>query len=489
MPQCPTCGRELLVAENATTFCPECRLPERQPNRASPGVGEYLHRFPATSLLIAANILVFLSMVLAHVSPTNPTSDQLIRWGADSGADVLIGNQWWRIITGAFVHIGIVHLALNMWALWVLGTLAEVVLGTYLYVGIYIVSAVAGSLVSLYFHPNVVGAGASGAIIGILGAVVSVLKFARLPLPPEVIKSTLRSLIQGAVLTLAVGLWGPIDNAAHIGGLVCGLFIGLLLSWTRRADYGLQRPLRQICLLAPFALMVPLAFAVQRHGEPMIQFRRALDSIEAGRYAEAEHEARSALKRYPNDEGVLSTLSTALVYQNRDQEASKYLNQILTQDPRNDFALNNLALLDLRSGNASAVRDLLTSGLAAQPKNALGRVYLAEALESLGQDDQAIANLRSAVALDPKLYDAQYELASLYERHRRVKEAILFYKQAVQLHPGDAAPLRALVRAYSTAGMTAEANAAQAQLQQLQKQEKEQPPGETGAQRKPGEGA
>jgi rhomboid protease GluP len=487
MPQCPTCGRELLVAENATTFCPECRLPEPQPNRASPGVREYLHRFPATSLLIAANVLVYLAMVLAHVSATNPTSDQLIRWGANSGADVLIGNQWWRIITSAFVHIGIVHLALNMWALWVLGTLAEAVLGTYLYVGIYVVSAVAGSLVSLYFHPIVVGAGASGAIIGILGAVVSVLKFARLPLPPEVVKSTLRSLIQGAVLTLAVGLWGPIDNAAHIGGLICGLFIGLLLSWTRRADYNLQRPLRQICLIAPFALMVPLAFAVQRHGEPIIQFKQALDSIEAGKYAEAEHEARSALKRYPHDEGVLSALGTALVYQHRDQEAGKYLNQILAQDPRNDFALNNLALLELRSGNASAARDLLTAGLAAQPKNALGRVYLAQALESLGRDDQAITNLRTAVAIDPKLYDAQYELASLYERHQRLQEAILFYKQATQLHPEDSAPLRALARAYSTAGMTAEATAAETHLQLLEK--KQQHEDKTEALHQPGQGA
>jgi rhomboid protease GluP len=426
-------------------------------------------------------------MVLAHVSATNPTSDQLVRWGADSGVDVLIRNQWWRIVTGAFVHIGIIHLALNMWALWVLGTLAEAVLGTYLYVGIYFVCAIAGSLTSLYFHPTVVGAGASGAIIGILGAVVSVLKFARLPLPPDVIKSTLRSLIQGALLTLVVGLWGPIDNAAHIGGLICGLFIGLLLSWTRRADYSLQRPLRQVCLIAPFALMVPLAFAVQRHGEPLIQFRRALDSIEAGRYADAEHEARSALKRYPNDENVLSTLSTALVYQGRDEEAGKYLKHILNEDPRNDFALNNLALLDLRSSDAPAARDLLTAGLAAQPKNALGRVYLAQALESLGQDEQAIANLRNAISVDPKLYEAQYELASLYERHGRFKESSLFYKQAAQLRPADAAPLRALARVYSRAGMTAAAIAAESQLQRLEKDNNEQQQ-KAESQPKPGKG-
>jgi Tfp pilus assembly protein PilF len=175
------------------------------------------------------------------------------------------------------------------------------------------------------------------------------------------------------------------------------------------------------------------------------------------------------------------------VYQNRDAEAAKYLQQILSHDPRNDFALNNLALIDLRSGDAPAARDLLTTGLASQPKNALGRVYLAEALESLGEENQAIANLRSAIAIDPKLYEAQYELASLYERHGNIKQSILFYRQAVQLRPGDAAPLRALARAYSSAGMNAEAAATESQLQKLQKQDDgKQPDGKPGSQQNPG---
>jgi rhomboid protease GluP len=222
LPNCPNCGGQLQIAQAGEYFCPECRLVSvqaaTQPHR--PSVSDYVRRFPATTILIAINIAVYLAMILNHVSPSHPTIDQLIRWGADSGEKVLLQNQWWRIVTSAFVHIGAWHLLMNMWALWVLGTLAEAILGTWLYVGVYLVCAIAGSITSVYWNPVVIGAGASGAIMGILGAEVSVLKFARLPLPKEALRSTMRSLVQGAVLTLLIGILPRIDNAAHVGGLI-----------------------------------------------------------------------------------------------------------------------------------------------------------------------------------------------------------------------------------------------------------------------------
>lgn len=466
MAQCPSCGRDLQVAQDGGVFCPECQLIATQTSaRHRPSPVEYFHRFPATAIFIGLNIVMFAAMVLlGHVSPRNPTIDQLVRWGADSGEKVILHNQWWRIATSAFIHIGIVHLVMNMWALWVLGTLAEAVLGTYLYVGIYFVCAIAGSLASLYWHPMAVGAGASGAIIGILGAVVSVLKFAQLPLPKEVLRSTLRSLIQGAVLTLAIGIFGPIDNAAHMGGLICGLLIGLLLSWTRRADYGLQRPLRQVCLVAPFALMVPLAFAVQRHGEPWIHFEQAVDSINSGRYDLGEKEARLALNRLPNRTEFLQALSSALFYADKNAEASQYLQQLLAQNPRDPFALNRLALIDLREDNAIAARDLLMKTLPLQPRNAEGQVYLGRALQALNQDDEATAHYRIALQIDPNLFDAQLGLASMFEKRHQLKDALLLYQRAVQTHPDSLEALRGLARAYLAAGMTQQADQTIAQI-------------------------
>ena len=404
-------------------------------------------------------------MLLAHVSPKLPTTIQLIRWGADSGVHVILYNQWWRIITSAFVHVGAAHLIMNMWALWVLGTLAEAVLGTYLYLGIYVVSAIAASLMSLYWHPNVVGAGASGAIMGILGAVVAVLKFARLPLPKPALRSSIRSLVQGAVLTLVIGVVGPIDNAAHVGGLLCGLFIGVLLSLTRRADYSLQRPLRQICLLAPFALMVPLAFAVQKHGEPWIRLQRAEEDLYSHTYDRAEKEARTALQHLPNNPEALEVLSTALFYEGNDADASKYSRQLLAQDPRNEFAVNTLAAIELKEDDAIGARDLLMKALPLQPRNAYGHVYLGRALQALNQDNEAVTHYRQAVQIDPNLYEAQLALGGIYEKENQPQKAVVFYLQAAKLHPDDVEPLRGLARAYLAAGMTRQANTAIAQIQ------------------------
>lgn len=471
MPQCPSCGREVAVASAGSPFCPECQLAHQSSRSMPHAVLGYFQRFPVTCTLIALNVLVYLAMVVGHVSPTWPTSADLVRWGADSGVEVIAHQQWWRIITAAFVHIGIVHLAMNMWALWVLGTLAEAVLGEYLYIGIYVASAIAASLASLFWRPAVVGAGASGAIIGILGALVSVLKFARLPLPEPVLRSTLRSLVQGAVLTLLIGVFGPIDNAAHIGGLICGLIIGFSLSWTRRADYGMQRPLRAACLIIPFLLMVPLAVGVQHRGEPQIQIRQAEQYLNSGAYPLAEYQARQALKRLPNNDDALETLSAALIYEKKDAEAAKYLQEILNHNPRNEFAANNLAVVDLNSSDPSAARDVLSKILPLQPRNAVGHVYLGQAFRQLDQDNAAIAEYRRAMEIDPQLYQAQVALAQLYEEHNKLPEAALLYEAAAKLRPADPGPLRALARTLAAAGRSKQAEDVQARLQQLEKQQ------------------
>jgi len=485
LPTCPNCGLELHTSPEGEVFCPECSRVDLQPQSRVPNVADYARRFPATTVLIAANVLVFVAMLLGRVSPLTPTVDQLIRWGADSGDKVILQNQWWRIITSAFVHIGAAHLIMNMWALWVLGTLAEAVLGSYLYVGVYLVCAIAGSLTSLYWNPFAVGAGASGAIMGILGAEVSVLKFAHLPLPKEVLRSTIRSLVQGALLTLVIGLLPRIDNASHTGGLLCGLFLGLLLSLTRRAGYNAQRPLRQICLLAPLALMVPLAYGVQRHGEPWVHYQRAGDALDDSRFGDAEKEARLALKHLPQEKAFLAILGRALYFQREDAEAAKYMRQILADNPRNETALNTLAAIELKDNDAAGARDLLTKTLPLQSRNAYGQVYLGRALQMLNDDGAAIDRYRQALQMNPHLYEAQMALGSIYEKHREPKNAILFYQKAKEIRPNEMEPLRGLARAYLMAGMKPEADRAIAvirQREQVTGEEKDRDIGSSGNQ-------
>lgn len=204
---------------------------------------------PATYALVGINCLVFLAMVLNHVSPMRPTSDQLLSWGADNAGYVLILHQWWRIVTAMFVHVGILHLATNMWCLWNLGLLAEPLMGSFGVLAVYLLTGAAGNLLStLWFgytgaadwaqyHDLRVfsgGAGASGAVFGIAGALIVLLKSQRLPVPAIELKKLRRSVIYFAAINLVLGLsisGGTlllhsgigIDNSAHVGGFVCGL--------------------------------------------------------------------------------------------------------------------------------------------------------------------------------------------------------------------------------------------------------------------------
>jgi rhomboid protease GluP len=190
---------------------------------------------PATYVLVVINVLVFLAMSLRGVSPISPGPDDLIRWQSNYGVLVLNG-EWWRIVTATFVHVGLVHLATNMWCLWNLGLLGEPLLGRFGLVSVYVLSGAGGNLLSVAVHPQAVGAGASGAVFGLAGVLIVLLKSPRLPVPPSELKGLRRSVIYFALLNFAIGgsTWlfrtsVQIDNMAHLGGFLSGLLLGILM--------------------------------------------------------------------------------------------------------------------------------------------------------------------------------------------------------------------------------------------------------------------
>src|SRR5438067_11490241 len=185
---------------------------------------------PVTSVIIGINLIVFVAMVFSGVSLLDPQGADLVRWGANSGLQTLI-SQPWRMLTSNYVHIGMIHILLNMWCLWNLGALAERIFDRWTYFITYTFCGLAGSLASVSLHPTRLGAGASGAIFGLAGALISALYFGHLPVNPRALKSILKSLVTFAAYNLFFGAVVPvIDNTAHIGGLVSGLALGAVLA-------------------------------------------------------------------------------------------------------------------------------------------------------------------------------------------------------------------------------------------------------------------
>ncbi|MGH9502918.1 MAG: rhomboid family intramembrane serine protease [Terriglobales bacterium] len=180
-------------------------------------------------MIVGINVMVFLAMVLSGVSPILPTPQQLLTWGANFGP-LSLGAQPWRMLASNYVHIGIIHIFFNMWCLWNLGRLAESILDRWTYLLVYTASGISGSLASLWWHPQGVGVGASGAIFGLAGGLIAVLYLGKLPIAKAALKPTLKSLISFAVYNLFFGLVPGIDNAAHLGGLAAGLGLGAVLS-------------------------------------------------------------------------------------------------------------------------------------------------------------------------------------------------------------------------------------------------------------------
>ena len=219
----PDFGTERAEAEPRVAFAPP---PVRVQRRATS---------EATWALLGLNVGVYLWMVFHGVSPTSPSPDDLVRFGANA-TDFTISGQWYRLLTATFVHVGIIHLATNMWCLYNLGLLGEPLLGRWGLVATYLITGVAGNLLSLLVNVVLrdlsVGAGASGAVFGIAGILIVLLSNKKLPIPQAELTRLRRSVIQFAALNLVIGLGTSfshiihIDNMAHIGGFVSGLALG-----------------------------------------------------------------------------------------------------------------------------------------------------------------------------------------------------------------------------------------------------------------------
>lgn len=176
-----------------------------------------------TPILININILIFILMIVNGAGIFMPDTDILIAWGANFNP-LTLGGQWWRLISNCFIHIGIIHLLFNMYALLYIGTLLEPILGRTRFITAYLLTGLMASMNSMLWHNLTVSAGASGAIFGMYGVFLALLTTSLIE--KESRKALLSSMAVFVVYNLALGLQSGIDNAAHIGGLISGFIIG-----------------------------------------------------------------------------------------------------------------------------------------------------------------------------------------------------------------------------------------------------------------------
>jgi membrane associated rhomboid family serine protease len=224
--------------------------------------------------LILANVLVFLAglgLALRAKEPLDAfwmgsTIPVLHQTGALFGEE-LHNGQWWRLLTCCFVHIGLLHLAVNMYSLYAVGPLLEQLWGSWRFLVLYLIAGLGGSCAMVISNPDVVGAGASGALWGIMGSMGTWLFVNRSVLPPQLVAFWRRQLLQVFLINLFITFSiKSISASAHLGGGAVGLIAALPMDYMRFGR-GQQRAVAFGILVAiPLVCVVWAVRTVLEHG-------------------------------------------------------------------------------------------------------------------------------------------------------------------------------------------------------------------------------
>jgi membrane associated rhomboid family serine protease len=213
--------------------CPECM---RQRTRVVQGVGggSAFSRSPATFVLIGLNVIAYLVEIAAGVGGLNNPGGEIVAKYALFGPAVAEG-EWYRLVTGGFLHASLFHIGFNMLLLFFLGRLLEPALGMPRFVALYFASLLAGSLGALVLDPNALTLGASGAIFGLAGATFVIARGRGM----DAIAGEVGFLI---VFNLIYSFTASdISVGGHLGGLVGGVICALAIVAGERGVFGRQR--------------------------------------------------------------------------------------------------------------------------------------------------------------------------------------------------------------------------------------------------------
>lgn len=206
---------------------------------------------PTTWAILGALAVAFAAEALVGQDSAVESTVALLRLGALYLPAVRDGD-WWRLGSYAFLHIGWLHIAMNAWSLWILAPQLEMTYGSNVTMGMFAATAMAGGGASILWAiarggSPVLAAGASGGLFGLFGGTVALAWRLRHRIPPDARKSVFRRVLLTLVINVAIAARFPVDSAAHLGGLLSGVALGLLAPlpslpprpWHRAVQWGL----------------------------------------------------------------------------------------------------------------------------------------------------------------------------------------------------------------------------------------------------------
>lgn len=389
--------------------------------------------YSATGALVAINVIVFLLMVLAdRAALMNPSHEQLIRWGADFGP-LTLNNQFWRLVTSGFLHIGLLHIAVNMWSLWIVGRMTERFVGPSSLVAIYLLTGMGASMASLAWNPLRVSAGASGPIFGCVGTIMGIVFFAKGRIPPLERKNLLSWAVRVAAINLFIGLSAGIDNMAHFGGLMTGAVIGAALIFSTKAEPSNRANIRWMIFVALFLVLGFLFVPLRAAKRDLLLAYQGEVALEGKDYSTAIARFHESVGLAPDDASLHARLGLAYQLASKPNEAMAEYERTLALNDEEPEVKINLASLYKESGKTREAIGLFTQSIEKVKPDSEAYKEFGEALLADGQFEQAESQLRTAIRLDGNDAQAHEDLAQALNHLGKSGEAQQQIKTAADL--------------------------------------------------------
>jgi membrane associated rhomboid family serine protease len=263
---CTQCGRLTPAERPDCAYCGAMAVEVMAAHQEAEREHRFLYALftrsnPWALIIIGINAGVFLLEWLAGGMGSFSADPRVIRaFGAKDNQLIRDQHEYWRLVTSIFLHIGFLHFLLNNYALWIIGQEIERLYGSARFVILYLLTGITGALASYVFNPSVESAGASGAIFGLFGVMATFAFRYRKELPERLARDIRRRILPVIAINLIFGFSVRIvDNAAHIGGLLAGVVLALVIPYQRpneRATARLWRILQVVCLAVMFGSFV-----------------------------------------------------------------------------------------------------------------------------------------------------------------------------------------------------------------------------------------
>jgi rhomboid protease GluP len=416
-----------------------------------------------TQVILVINVVVFGAMAMEGIA-MDPNLRQSVEWGANFGPYTL-GGQPWRLLSSMFVHGGLLHILFNMWCLWDLGAMAEGLYGHWTFALVYLLCGVGGSLASVWWHPVGVSVGASGAIFGIVGALIASHYLGEFSAPMVVVRSRLRSVLVFAGYALIFGaMSGRTDNAAHLGGLVTGLLLGALIARLSPEPSILRR---LSILVAVGLILVGAGSRLYRSRSYLIHVERGEQLIEDKKLDKAIAELKTAIDQRPEYAPAHFGLAHAYFDLKQYALAEAELKRVLELAPGHTGARYELGMACFNQHRISEAKEIFSKLVQTAPQDGYAHLGLGMTLAAEGNHAAAVEQFKRAADLEPDLDSVFYRLGISQASLKNYDDAIAAFHSQQQKQGDDVDTELALAEAFAAKGMQREADEARQKAETL----------------------